>query len=489
MFESFGVSLTVARVLPILSGSFLVLSLFLWTRSVAGRTAAWAAALLLCFSPNAIVLSQFIRPYSMHSLLFFWGAIGIYRLVSAEERWGHRHTGLMCASAVNLFLALRLQVTTLIGLVGLTPWLLATVGPGWAHSRPRYYRGIAIGVLVLAGAGGIAVIQSGLAEYLVALAREEPLWAQGSKFYVYHGIFLKYYPTFWGLLPVAWLFAIARKGQPAAFCCSVFTFSLLLHLFFPMRGERYISYLMPFFFALWGMVLADVLPKMPGLAMAAVKRVLPGTGLSGRGDKVIGWLSVGIPILFLLASNSAFYNAAKVIVRGPLHLHPQYNVDWATGTEVLGSLAEAVEIVISTNALSAFYHLNRSDVEYSASHLYEVDTGEEFALDHRTGRPVISKARSLRHLMRCYRTGLVIAESWQWKNSIVGIDDEAASLLVETSEAVDLPPKANLMAFRWYHAGLDRLLEDGSADRPAEQQRNSDGCGPLRKRVSDRKNR
>ena len=264
MFERFGLSLTTARVVPIAAGSLLVLSLFLWTLSVAGRAAAWAAALLLCFSPNAIVLSQFIRPYSLHSLMFFWGAIGIYALVSAQGVWGWRRASLLLCSAASLFLALHLQVTTLIGLVGLTPWLAITLGPAWARRIERLprYRLMVVVVLMLAVAGGIAVVQSGMAQHLLELARQQPLWAQGSKFHLYHWIFLKDYPIFWGLLPLTLLYSIARKGRPAVFCCSVFTVSLLLHLFFPIRGERYISYLMPFLFAIWGMVVAEVLPQV-----------------------------------------------------------------------------------------------------------------------------------------------------------------------------------------------------------------------------------
>ena len=223
MFERFGLSLTTARVVPIAAGSLLVLSLFLWTLSVAGRAAAWAAALLLCFSPNAIVLSQFIRPYSLHSLMFFWGAIGIYALVSAQGVWGWRRASLLLCSAASLFLALHLQVTTLIGLVGLTPWLAITLGPAWARRIERLprYRLMVVVVLMLAVAGGIAVVQSGMAQHLLELARQQPLWAQGSKFHLYHWIFLKDYPIFWGLLPLTLRTPSRAKGGPpysAAVC-------------------------------------------------------------------------------------------------------------------------------------------------------------------------------------------------------------------------------------------------------------------------------
>lgn len=475
MFEGWGVSLTVARIVPMLAGSLLVLSLFLWTRSVAGRTAAWVAALLLCFSPNAIVLSQFIRPYSLHALLFFWGAIGLHSLVSGEIGSGGRRWAVIGTSALSLFAALRLQVTTLIGLVGMTPWLVIAARPGWAalFERLRRHKAIGWGLLVLAGGGGIALVQTGMVGHLLDLAQERPLWVQSGKFHVYHWIFLKYYPTLWALLPLAWLFAIARKGEPALFCCSAFTVSLLLHLFFPIRGERYIAYLMPFFFALWGMVLAEMVPELGRTAVAALGRVIPGLRLSERAGRIVQGLTVTVSLAFLLASNAAFLHAGRVILRGPVDLHPQYRVDWSLAREVLGPLARAADLVITTNGLGASYYLGRFDVEFSATHLSEVEDGEQFSIDHRTGRPIISEAQSLRQLMACYPTGLVISEGWQWKNRIVGIDDRSADLLVQETERVELPPRANLIAFRWRRA--DGEPREGLA---------ADACRALRARLS-----
>jgi hypothetical protein len=451
MFERFGVGLTVARLLPIFSGSLLVVSLFLWTRSVAGRGAAWTAALLLSFSPNAIVLSQYIRPYAPHALLFFWGAIGLHTLVSGQARSGRWRLGVIASTVICLGAALRLQVTTLIGLAGLSPWLLIASRPAWAASFAwlRRYRAIGIGLLGLTAAGAIALVETGIAGHLLELAQEQPLWAQSSKFHVYHWIFLKYYPTLWSLLPLAWLFAIARRGEPALFCVSLFTVSLLLHVFFPIRGERYIAYLMPFFFALWGMVLAEAVPQLGGTALAALRQVLPGYAPSGRTARAVQGLTVAVSIAFLLVSNSAFFNAAKVIARGPVQLHPQYQVDWAAARALLRPLAARADLVVATNALSAYYHLDRVDVEFSATHLSELRESKQFSVDHRTGRPVISEAASLRQLMACYPTGLVVSEGWQWKNRVVGIDEGSAELLLREAERVELPPQANLIAFRW----------------------------------------
>lgn len=312
-----------------------------------------------------------------------------------------------------------------------------------------------------------------------------PLWAQGSKFDLYHWILLKSYPTFWSLLPLTLLYPIARNGRPALFCCSVFTVSLLLHLPFPVRGERYIAYLMPFLFALWGMVVAEMLPRVRSVASAAVARVLPAARLPELAGRSIQWLLVGLSVLFLVVSNPAFRNAAKVVVRGPLQVHPQYGVDWAAAREVLRPLTQDADVVVTTNALSALYHLNRFDIEFSASHLHEVETGEEFSVDHRTGRPVISKLQSLRKLMMCYPKGLVIAEAWTWKNRIVGIDDESVGLLVRNAEPVGLPAESNLIAFRWQHPRHEALFEGLSAGPSPGDPRHAEDCGVLRKRISN----
>ena len=129
MFSVFGESLTVARVVPIMAGAGLVAALFVWTRAVAGRRAAWISGLFLCLSPQAIALSQFIRFYTLHALAFFAGAISIYFLVARLGRPGIGTAAWAASAVLSLSFAVHLQITTAIGLAGLFGWAALVLGP------------------------------------------------------------------------------------------------------------------------------------------------------------------------------------------------------------------------------------------------------------------------------------------------------------------------------------------------------------------------
>src|SRR5690606_35034555 len=118
-FALLGESVVVARIPAMLAGTALVAVLFAWTRSVAGRGAAWLAALFLCFDPTAIFLSQFNRFYTIHALLFLLGAIAVFSLCT-QPASPRRRIGLGLAALAAFALAYHLQVTTMVGVAGVT---------------------------------------------------------------------------------------------------------------------------------------------------------------------------------------------------------------------------------------------------------------------------------------------------------------------------------------------------------------------------------
>ena len=80
------------------------------------------AALLLALDPESVEISQFARFYALHSLLFWLGAIGIYRLVMAPPAAPLRAVLLGIGTLICFGTALYLQITTLIGLLGVAAW-------------------------------------------------------------------------------------------------------------------------------------------------------------------------------------------------------------------------------------------------------------------------------------------------------------------------------------------------------------------------------
>src|SRR3546814_1274283 len=134
-------------------------------------------------------------------------------------------------------------------------------------------------LLALVGLGVVAVavlLQTGMLAELFEMYRSTPLWGAEDKdnvqFYV--RLFLNDYPTFWTLLPVAALIALARRPEPGRLCIVAFATAFVLHSFAGMKHERYIYYAMPFFFVIWGIALAELLPHLRRLVVWSVDQIL-----------------------------------------------------------------------------------------------------------------------------------------------------------------------------------------------------------------------
>ncbi len=128
--------------------------------------------------------------------------------------------------------------------------------------------------------------------------------------------------------------------------------------------------------------------------------------------------------------------------------------DWRAARNALAWWTENADIMITTEELGAIYFLGRSDVRYSPSKLGEIASrGQdfEFGIDWRTGRPVISKAESVKRLIDCFPSGFVVGPVKDWGNPIL-ISDEIQDILKRYAEPIDVPKRSYLYAWGWDHA-------------------------------------
>jgi hypothetical protein len=432
-------------------GSLSVVAVFVWTRWVAGSPAAWIAAMLYGTAPVALYLSNFIRFYTLHGLVFFLATAGAYVLLV-------RRPGLAASAAVGLAtallmaLSLHLQLTTLIGLAGLGSWVAFVVGQrGWAARawEDPNARWLIAGALVLLALAGGWALWGGLVAKLWDFYTWAPLWAAGNQGNVlfYHYLFLDQYPTLWTLLPLAALLSVARKPEPAIFCLVIFCACLALHSFAGTKWERYVYYAVPFFFIVWGIAIAEALPALGKLAAAAAERL--GAPGSARAPLAAAkWAGVGAVLMFALGGNSAFPMAFKMVAGGR---HPGEGPppSWTQARDALGPWLDRAEVVVATNGPRALYYFGRLDFELNRSVVRETDTREEFGTDRRTGRQAISTADSVRLVMACHVSGLFVSEQRRWRQPITGIGDAAADILETRAQEITLPRAWRLRAFAW----------------------------------------
>jgi hypothetical protein len=456
LFRLWGESLFIARLPAFVTGVTWVLGIFLWVRAVAGRRAAWISAGLFCFAPHAIELSQLSRFYTLHGLAFWLGATTWFTLFTRQ--WAVRTAvSMVGCTCLGLGVAVYLQPTTYIGLTALALWTLWELGRRWRElQEPRVKRlWLLAGGIGLAGLGGLVVLVLQSPDLflqcyrVMALYTRAAYWNVGHDVFSYHRFFLEQYPLFWTLMPLALLGGIAMQPRAGGFCACMFTVSLLLHSAAGLKEERYIYYTMPFFFSIWGMVLARLWPHLRRLMVTIIEQAMATTRFLPAHPvfKKVCQLSVlGIIVFFFCVSNGAFPRLFHTL-RGQSYYFGLQQSDWAAARERLLPYVQDAAVMLTTNFTKATYYLGRLDFTLNKSFLQE-NGFAEFTRDHRNGRPVVSSIDSLRLIFSCFPTGIFVGEAREWRFG-GRMDAATADFLEASAVPLELPKHWHLVAFTW----------------------------------------
>jgi 4-amino-4-deoxy-L-arabinose transferase-like glycosyltransferase len=450
----FGQSLVVGRIPAVLAGLGLVLAMFVWVRSIAGRWAGWTAALLLGFAPVSIYLSQQVRFYTLHAILFWGAAIAVYAAVEMGTGLGRRRAGLLAGAMLAFALAYHLQPVTLVGVGALWLWVALDRAPAFS----RWFRAVGRPTL-LAVIGAVAVVF-----FLLALGGSDliadrlrffgyaDLWAAGKvdRPLYYHWHFVDQYPTLWTLFPFAVLIAASRFGRPTLFLGMIFAGAFVIHSAAAWKHERYLYYTLPFFFAIWGLAAAVIIPWLRE-RLDAVLEGQPGMRPLAAAGSVMFALILGASLLFAAAGNTAALYTYRMLTVSDVdwRMERAYRgeADWEGAMSTLRPLADSADVVVASAMLKSLYYLGRVDFGLS---LGELRGAQEFAVARKEAVPVISRPESLGLVRSCFRSGLVIADDRSYRRPW-GVTDEAADYLETSMEAVAFPAGSGLVVFRWTH--------------------------------------
>lgn len=438
------------RIPSVLFGSALVTLLFYWTSAVAGRAAGWMVAMMLCFAALSINLSQIVRFYSLHAACFALGAYAIFRAIHVERSQTGRLAYALLAGAA-LCLAFSVQLTTLIGLAGLGLYGALLFARRWGPSLLGSPHGLVLtaGLLLVGGAGLLVVLSTGVLDEYWAHYRRAPFWGANNvdNIRYYAGWLNHQYSILLKLFPIAVGVAIWRHRTFSLFCLTIFTVAFLLHSFGASKHPRYFFYVMPFFFAIWGIALAE----LGSWVVVILRRRLPGRD-GGSGARLTTALVITCIMILFLAPNQAYQTGVLMMVRPDSEWrvkHPYRGFpDWAAASDTLKPMAEQADVFLTSSGVKSLYYLGRLDYDVSVTLRYETKTKAEFGIDPRTGRPVISEPTSLKKLMKKHRSGLVVidARRWRSKNSVT---DAVADYLEAHTERIDVPKEWKLLVFRW----------------------------------------
>jgi 4-amino-4-deoxy-L-arabinose transferase-like glycosyltransferase len=453
LFKVFGVSLIVARVPSILAGAAWVAAVHHWTGRKLGRWPGLVTGVLFALDPGSIYLSQFARFYALQGLCAWIGAMCVYRLIE-ERPTGAAALRAGAGALVSLGVAIYLQVTTLIGAAGLGVWA------AWRLldrriARARHARRLGHLLVVLLAALVMAMVialATGVAGKLWSLYRQTPIWGEPYKddWAYYSRWFLGRYPVLWGLLPLAAVTALLASRRVAAFALTVFAVSMAIFSGGAMKTERYIYFVIPFFFAIWGVTLVTWVTPARRMLASVVDR-LGSPDRSPRARRIAIWSSTLLGVGWLLLFNPAFAITTGMVLRDQSP-DAYLESDWARAAPELRRLADSADVVVSTALPKTLFYVGRADVTLSLTELGELGRRDglpiEFNRDPRTGHPAISTPSSLQRLMGCFPRGVIFIEDRHWHDPVVVPDSTRAFLAVHTAE-VPLPPAWRVHARRW----------------------------------------
>lgn len=488
-FAMFGESLAVGRLPAVLAGAALVCLWFWWLRVRAGRLAGWTVGLLLCFAPVSIYLSQWVRFYTLHALVFWLGALALFRLLDIDKERPRRPWLLAVGATACLLVAYHLQSLTLIGTAGLAVWVALDRGPEWWRRASESEHRAWIVAACMGGIGLLTVglVVSGTMEESIRMFRFVDTWAlshaDNERFY--HWLLEDQYGWLWTLAPLAVLLAFLRDARMALLCVCVFGVAFVAHSLAAWKSERYLFYVLPALFGLWGLALGQAVPPLYERVRTLAHRIRPSPvppGLSGSGATLV----LVFCALFAIGGVQAFGLSRQMLtatdsewVSPPGHLGEHYRGegDWQAARK-LAALADSVAVVVSSSDLKAIYYLDRLDYILYAGHLSDPDgPPDEFGDWAKVGRPVVSRVSSLRRVMECAASGLVVAEAhvWGWR---YGVPEEVATWLPERAERVPVPEESGLIAYRWRTRAPSQPA--GCREVPGLPSRAAPGSAPAR---------
>jgi hypothetical protein len=446
VFALAGESLVGGRLPAVLAGGGLVLVIFFWTRAVAGRAAAWIAALLLCFAPISIYLSQQVRFYSVHALLFWLGVFAVYAVLNGRHLSGGRQFALVAVAALAFLAALHLQIATLVGLCGVGVWVTCALALDLGRRDPRRRR---VAAILMVSALGAAVLWLAVDAEPTALLQRADLWAEGSRdnSRFYHDLLLNQYATLWSLFPLACLLALAVRPRAVALLLCIFGVAFVVHSLAAWKHERYLFYALPAFFIIAGVAAAEVLRHLRQRIGGLLYQLLPGARAVWR-SAAAGALLLG-GIAFAALGNGAASYTLHMLVRSDeawiREIRYRGEPNWDAVAPALQSIADSSAVLVSSIELKGLYYLGRLDLLLSADYL---PPSGEFGRFRKHARNVISTPESLAEVMACRPSGLLVIERNQW-NRPWGVRPPVAELISQATEPILLPERARVLAFRW----------------------------------------
>ena len=411
LFDLLGDHLWVARLPSLVSVALMAALLFIWMRSRTGNLAALIATLMFALSPFAVDTAEFARFYGVHGLTFMIGCFATYAMV-AEPTGPMKFFAALIIALFAFAAAMYFQVTTLIGVAGLGTWLIVyLLGPWFLRPDVALSKKL---VLILTALLLVAVLlilakYGGILGRIVVLFRTAPMWAaeNSENAIYYHLWFVLFYPTFWTLLPILLFVGLVAAPRPVFFAAAIFGIGISLHSLAGSKGLRYVFYLLPFIYILWGVALAALLRRIAAFTVAhagiVFARLRPGGDVTTFANGILV-----VSVIWIVAANAA--SVRTVTLLADITVPPaQPTPHWNVVEPILRNSLKSTDVVMTSSELDALYYLGRYDILISTSRFREDATqgmGEaQFTLrcPDRQARNFLAASCADGHRLLCHR--------------------------------------------------------------------------------------
>jgi hypothetical protein len=246
--------------------------------------------------------------------------------------------------------------------------------------------------------------------------------------------------------------AVARFVRPALFSLVMFAVAFVAVSFGPAPQERYLYFALPFFFGVWGLALATLLPAFLAVVERTVSAMTPWMSRPAMQRRAAVVL-VALGLLFVASQNQAPRLTIRMVFPGSAE-RPYREADWAMVLPELRELTDAADVVLSSYVLKPLYYFGRGDFHLSWTETAESGFANghpvEFTRDPRTGLPGISTPESIEAVMECYESGLILTERFHLNRPHL-VPEATTEFIRERTEEVPLPPESWVVAYRWRH--------------------------------------
>jgi hypothetical protein len=435
------------------AGCLVTVFVFIWLYLCKEHLAAWIAGVLLAFDPLLVELSRIVRFYTFQHLAFLCGTIGVYWLLNHRKLPIAAQISILTFSIVAFFIAFKLQPVTLFGLGGLILLILIYLYVGKIRDLPLKHQ------LSIAGLTSIALIMGlgyawfqGITERYFDLFFYADSWAAANKNNVryYYAFLHANYAPLLALFPLLSILALRRQTGLAVLSLSIFSIGIAGLSLAAWKSDRYMSFLLPYFFIVTSIGLASGLKY----GLHSLTSLLDQINLPHlvKKRKRITAMALTIFIFgFAMLGNYSILATSRLITRNhdfyfPLIGANEGTLSWSRASSKLKPLAENVDALVSSSHVKALYYIGKLDYRLAAN--ASEDDQSELSWDHRTKSTIISSPEIMAAIMKCHRRGLFIVESLTIQNKR-SLRYLVTQYVADNADQVSLPPEWGLTAYHW----------------------------------------